>query len=119
MGKYFFVETRAAADGGNEALRRFRPEDALNPHDRAWAALRTEVSRDGAARTVVISHIKSWLRSQYAESISGEFGRFIERDLTYYARWYERLRRASETLTRGRNACASMPITILRSSIPC
>jgi DNA repair exonuclease SbcCD nuclease subunit len=56
MGEYFFVKTRAAADGGNEALRRFRPEDALNAHDRAWAALRTEVSRDGAGRTVVISH---------------------------------------------------------------
>jgi Protein of unknown function (DUF1524)/Protein of unknown function DUF262 len=77
--------------------------------------------------------IKSWLRSQYAESIrerkrgaapqdfdligtefhrwvrdhetkmgltaSAEFGRFIERDFAYYARWYERLRGAAEKLT--------------------
>jgi hypothetical protein len=79
--------------------------------------------------------IKSWLRSQYAETIrerkrgaapqdfdligtefhrwvrdheealgltaSPEFARFIERDFAFYARWYERLRRAAETLTPG------------------
>ncbi|MEB2284741.1 MAG: hypothetical protein B6D46_13440 [Polyangiaceae bacterium UTPRO1] len=79
--------------------------------------------------------IKSWLRSQYGESIrerkrgaapqdfdligtefhrwvrdheavlgltaSAEFARFIERDFAFYARWYERLRRAGETLTPG------------------
>ena len=79
--------------------------------------------------------IKSWLRSQYAESIrerkrgaepqdfdligtefhrwvrdheeglgltaSAEFARFIERDFAFYSRWYERLRRAGETLTPG------------------
>lgn len=79
--------------------------------------------------------IKSWLRSQYAETIrerkrgaapldfdligtefhrwvrdheqplgltaSPEFARFIERDFAFYARWYERLRQAAETLTAG------------------
>src|SRR5947199_9744363 len=79
--------------------------------------------------------IKSWLRSQHAESIrerkrgatpqdfdligtefhrwvrdqelalglssSSEFARFIERDFAYYTRWYERLRRASNSLTSG------------------
>lgn len=79
--------------------------------------------------------IKSWLRSQYAESIrerkrgaapqdfdligtefhrwvrdnertlglaaSSDFARFIERDFAFFSRWYERLRRAAETLTRG------------------
>jgi hypothetical protein len=79
--------------------------------------------------------IKSWLRSQYAQSIrerksgaapqdfdligtefhrwvrdhetalgltaSAEFARFIERDFAFYAHWYERLRRAGETLTPG------------------
>lgn len=79
--------------------------------------------------------IKSWLRSQFAESIrerkrgaapqdfdligtefhrwvrdradglglggSAEFARFIERDFAFYSRWYERLRRAAETLTPG------------------
>lgn len=79
--------------------------------------------------------IKSWLRSQYAESIrerkrgaapqdfdligtefhrwvrdheerlgltaSAEFARFIERDFAFYARWYERLRRAAEGLMPG------------------
>lgn len=79
--------------------------------------------------------IKSWLRSQHAESIrerkqgampqdfdligtefhrwvrdheaelgltkSSGVSRFIERDLAFYSRWYERLRRAAETLTPG------------------
>ena len=79
--------------------------------------------------------IKSWLRSQYAESIrerkrgavpqdfdlvgtefhrwvrdheerlgltaSAEFARFIERDFSYYGRWYQRLRLAAETRTPG------------------
>ncbi len=79
--------------------------------------------------------IKSWLRSQYAESIrerkrgaeprdfdligtefhrwvrdheealglaaSAEFARLIERDFAFFARWYERSRRAAETLTRA------------------
>jgi hypothetical protein len=79
--------------------------------------------------------IKSWVRSQYAESIrerkrgatpqdfdligtefhrwvrdreerlglagSGDFARFIERDFAFYGSWYERLRRAAETLTPG------------------
>lgn len=79
--------------------------------------------------------IKSWLRSQYAQSIrerkrgaapqdfdligtefhrwirdheealglaaSAEFARFIERDFAFYARWYQRLRGAAETLTPG------------------
>jgi hypothetical protein len=79
--------------------------------------------------------IKSWLRSQYADSIrerkrgavpqdfdligtefhrwirdhekrlgltaSVEFTRFIERDFSFYGRWYEKLRRAAETRTPG------------------
>jgi hypothetical protein len=79
--------------------------------------------------------IKSWLRSQHAETIrerksgavpqdfdliatefhrwvrdhsdalglkgSADFVRFIERDFAFYARWYERLRRAAEVLTPG------------------
>lgn len=79
--------------------------------------------------------IKSWLRSQYAESIrerkrgaapqdfdligtefhrwvrdqeeslglkaSQDFSRFIERDFVFYSRWYERLRRAAESITPG------------------
>jgi Protein of unknown function DUF262/Protein of unknown function (DUF1524) len=79
--------------------------------------------------------IKSWLRSQYAESIrerkrgaapqdfdligtefhrwvrdhesdlglssSSSFARFIERDFTFYGRWYERLRKAGDVLTSG------------------
>ncbi len=79
--------------------------------------------------------IKSWLRSQYAQSIrerkraaepqdfdligtefhrwvrdheerlglsaSDEFARFIERDFDFFGHWYERLRRAGETLTPG------------------
>jgi hypothetical protein len=51
MGEYFFVKTRVG-----DALRRFRPEDALNAHERAWAALRTELSSNSAPRAVLISH---------------------------------------------------------------
>lgn len=32
---------------------------------------------------------------------SAEFARFIERDFAFYSKWYERLRRAAETLTPG------------------
>jgi len=32
---------------------------------------------------------------------SGEFGRFIERDFAFYSRWYERQRRAGDTLASG------------------
>jgi len=90
----------------------------------------TDVGKDEDADS-----IKSWLRSQYAESIrerkrgatpqdfdliatefhrwvrgheadlglgvSADFARFIERDFVFYSRWYERLRRAAETLTPG------------------
>ena len=79
--------------------------------------------------------IKSWLRSQYAETIrerkegaapedfdligtefhrwvrdhedrlglekSGDFVRFIDRDFAFYGHWYERLRKAADTLTPG------------------
>ena len=79
--------------------------------------------------------IKSWLRSQYAETIrerrrgavpldfdligtefhrwvrdhedrlgltnSSEFARLIERDFAFYSGWYERLRKASSTVTPG------------------
>jgi hypothetical protein len=79
--------------------------------------------------------IKSWLRSQYAQSIrgrkrgaapedfdligtefhrwvrdhedrlglykSGDFVRFIDRDFAFYGHWYQRLRRAADTLTPG------------------
>ena len=90
----------------------------------------TEIGKDEDA-----DGIKSWLRSQHAESIrerkrgatpqdfdligtefhrwvrdheerlsltaSTEFGRFIERDFVFYARWYERLRLAAKELTPG------------------
>lgn len=79
--------------------------------------------------------IKSWLRSQYAETIRerkrnaapqdfdligtefhrwvrdkedaiglhapADFSRFIERDFSFYSRWYERLRHAGEELVPG------------------
>jgi Protein of unknown function DUF262/Protein of unknown function (DUF1524) len=90
----------------------------------------TDIGKDEIA-----DGIKSWLRSQYAESIrerkrgaapqdfdligtefhrwvrdhetklgltaSAEFGRFIEGDFAYYARWYEALRRVADELTPG------------------
>jgi hypothetical protein len=89
-----------------------------------------EVGKDEGADA-----IKSWLRSQHAESIrerkrgaapqdfdligtefhrwvrdqeehlelkaDADFARFIDRDFAFYSRWYERLRRAAETLAPG------------------
>lgn len=82
--------------------------------------------------------IKSWLRSQYAQTIrerkrgaapqdfdligtefhrwvrdreetlglqaSADFARFIDRDFSFYSGWYERLRRAADSLTPGLEA---------------
>jgi len=105
---------------------------------------RTRANRVWKERTQALSElgkdedadgVKSWLRSQYAESIrerkrgaaprdfdligtefhrwvreqeerlglagSEGFARFIERDFAFYAGWYERLRRAADTLTPG------------------
>lgn len=45
-----------------------------------------------------------WVRDQEENlglSASGDFQRFIVRDFAFYSRWYERLRRAAETLTPG------------------
>ena len=90
----------------------------------------TEIGKDEDA-----DGIKTWLRSQYAETIrerkrgaapedfdligtefhrwvrdhevsldlrgSLEFARFIDRDFGFYSLWYERLRRAGETMTPG------------------
>jgi hypothetical protein len=105
---------------------------------------RTRASRIWKARVQALAElgkdedadaIKSWLRSQHAESIrerkrgaapqdfdligtefhrwvreredrlglagSDGFARFIERDFAFYGTWYERLRRAADTLTTG------------------
>lgn len=109
-----------------DAEKRTRASRTWKERVQALAELGKDEDADG---------IKSWLRSQYAESIrerkrgaapqdfdligtefhrwvrdhedrlgltaSAEFARFIERDFTFYSRWYERLRRAAETLTPG------------------
>ena len=97
--------------------------------------------------------IKSWLRSQYAESIrerkrgaaprdfdligtefhrwvrdhekasldltgSAEFARIIECDFAFYSRWYERLRRAGETLTVWARLCAFQCSAQFHSPVP-
>lgn len=106
--------------------KRARASRVWKERVRALAELGKDEDADG---------IKSWLRSQYAESIrerkrgaapqdfdligtefhrwvrdheealglaaSAEFARFIERDFAFYGRWYERLRRAAESLTPG------------------
>jgi hypothetical protein len=106
--------------------RRTRASQAWKERMQALTGIGKDEDADG---------IKSWLRSQYAESIrerkrgaapqdfdligtefhrwvrdhetklrltaSAEFGRFIESDFIYYARWYETLRRAAEELTPG------------------
>lgn len=43
-----------------------------------------------------------WVRDneeRLSLNISADFARFVERDFTFYSRWYERLRRAADTLT--------------------
>jgi len=109
-----------------DAERRTRASHAWKERVQALAEIGKDEDADG---------IKSWLRSQYAETIrerkrgaepkdfdligtefhrwvrdheealglsgSNEFARFIERDFAIYGRWYERLRRAGDTLTRG------------------
>jgi len=109
-----------------DAEKRTRASRVWKGRVQALAELGKDEDADG---------IKSWLRSQYAESIrerkrgaapqdfdligtefhrwvrdheealrltaSAEFARLIERDFAFYARWYERLRRAAETLTPG------------------
>lgn len=54
MGEYFFVKTRAGGNGG--PLAKFRPEDALAAHDRAWSKLKTQLEAAGGKPTVVITH---------------------------------------------------------------
>jgi Icc-related predicted phosphoesterase len=54
MGEYFFVRTRSATAGSR--LSRFRPEDALAAHDRAWSRLRAEVEAGREKPTVVVTH---------------------------------------------------------------
>jgi hypothetical protein len=109
-----------------DADKRTRASGIWKERVQALAELGKDEDADG---------IKSWLRSQYAESIrerkrgaapqdfdligtefhrwvrdhedrlgltaSAEFGRLIERDFAFYARWYERLRRAADALTPG------------------
>lgn len=54
MGEYFFVKT--CAGGSDGSLRRFRPEDALGAHAKAWAALSRALQAGLGKRTVVITH---------------------------------------------------------------
>ena len=109
-----------------DADKRTRASRTWKERVQALAELGKDEDADG---------IKSWLRSQYAESIrerkrgaapqdfdligtefhrwvrdhedrlgltaSAEFARLIERDVAFYARWYERLRRAADALTPG------------------
>jgi len=109
----------------SDASRRARTSRVWKERVQALADIGKDEDADG---------IKSWLRSQHAESIrerkrgaapqdfdligtefhrwvrdheerlgltvSAEFGRFIEQDFAFYAKWYERLRRAAETLTK-------------------
>lgn len=107
--------------------------DRRNDASRIWkerVSALLEIGKDEDADSV-----KSWLRSQYAESIrerkrgavpqdfdligtefhrwvrdheealslkaSEDFARFIKRDFAFYSRWYERFRRAAETITPG------------------
>lgn len=50
-GEFFFVKVREG-----EASRKFRPADAADAHDRAVAALETNVGASGAAPIVIVTH---------------------------------------------------------------
>jgi hypothetical protein len=110
----------------SEADRRTRASRVWKDRVQTLAEIGKDEDADG---------IKSWLRSQYAESIrerkrgaapqdfdligtefhrwvrdheerlgltaSTEFGRFIERDFSFYAHWYQRLRKAAEVPAPG------------------
>ena len=56
VGEYFFVRTRSETADGRETLTRFQPEHALAAHDKAWAALSSEVRSGSGGCRVVISH---------------------------------------------------------------
>lgn len=56
MGEYFFVKTRGHDAAGHETLAKFCPEDALQAHDTAWAALQHHVSDPGGKPTIVVTH---------------------------------------------------------------
>jgi hypothetical protein len=52
----------------------------------------------------IATEFHRWVRDheeQLGLAASADFARFIERDLAFYSRWYERLRRAGEALTPG------------------
>lgn len=56
MGEYFFVKTRGHDADGHETLAKFRPEDALQAHETAWAALQRHVADAGGKPTIVVTH---------------------------------------------------------------
>lgn len=51
---------------------------------------------------LIATEFHRWVRDHEKRlglTASAEFARFIERDFSYYGRWYERLRHAAETRT--------------------
>lgn len=56
MGEFFFVKTRGRDADGRETLAKFRPEDALAAHEKAWAALTGTVAAGMGKPTVIITH---------------------------------------------------------------
>jgi 3',5'-cyclic AMP phosphodiesterase CpdA len=116
MGEYFFVKTRGTG-GADGALNRFSPEDALRAHDRAWAALRAELSREGARRTVVISHHAPSLQGlnplHRGNGLDGTYASELDdavaglSDVAYWVHGHTHIRRAYrighvKVLTNGR-----------------
>lgn len=56
MGEFFFVKTRGRDADGRETLAKFRPENALAAHEKAWAALTGTVAAGKGKPTVIITH---------------------------------------------------------------
>lgn len=71
-----------------------------------YAASIRERKRDAAPQDfdLIGTEFHRWVRDHedaLGLTASTDFARFIERDFAFYARWYERLRRAAEEVTPG------------------
>ncbi|MBV6522215.1 MAG: hypothetical protein MNPFHGCM_02361 [Gemmatimonadaceae bacterium] len=80
--------------------------DGIKPWLRSqYAESIRERKRDAAPQDfdLIGTEFHRWVRDHETALglTASEFARFIERDFAFYARWYERLRRAGETLTQG------------------
>lgn len=56
MGEYFFVQMKVDPRQSAPPGPKFRPEDALHAHTKAWAALQRDVAKASGKPVVIVSH---------------------------------------------------------------